>query len=370
MKSRRAGAISRSNMWTSEAVSIGVFRLNKGSMDQIGAFYKWGCATLSGGTLETTSSEVSMREYLTINQFEHTKLIGENVTLSVDSVISDICCRTIIAAQEQTIIFDWLHQCPQTNQVSVTIKVLCNDLITSTNASVNLLFDLCCFLISYKLRSGRHLTGKVHNFFYIRERFLTVQNVCFRFHKLHRVSIIPDCTVRHCYCLTQILLCIIASVRRNDNLLRNYLTKFVSNRVGAILIITAKTNKITLVDSIGARKIIKARMQNRRNLTLIEHINFFMIVCNTNLFLVKDCFRTYKELTTGGVDSPYNCGSTVNLNAKSAASSKPIQNTKVAVQDRIFGVLEVNVFHTLSIAEIRGICKGSCATSQTVTRVR
>jgi len=129
-------------------------------------------------------------------------------------------------------------------------------------------------------------------------------------------------------------------MRCDDDLLSDYFTKLVSNRVGAILITTAKTDKITLVDSIGARKIIKARMQNNRNLTLIERINFFMRVSNANLFLVKDCFSSYKELTVCGVDSPYNCGSTINLNAESPSVNEPIKNSKVTREDNIFGVFE------------------------------
>jgi hypothetical protein len=47
-----------------------------------------------------------MREYLTIHQFEHTKPIGENITLSINTVAVDVCCRTIIAAEIEAIILD------------------------------------------------------------------------------------------------------------------------------------------------------------------------------------------------------------------------------------------------------------------------
>ena len=41
-----------------------------------------------------------VREYLTIDQFEHTKLIGENITFGINSILFDVCCGTIVAAQE------------------------------------------------------------------------------------------------------------------------------------------------------------------------------------------------------------------------------------------------------------------------------
>ncbi len=293
-------------------------------------------------------------EHLTIHQFEHTKLIGHHITFGINTVAIDVCCRSVIAADKQAVIFDALYQCPQTNQVSVTIEIFCDDLITRTDASVDLLFDLCCFLLTHELSSSRHLTGKIYNLFYISERLLIVQNVSIRFDELHRFSIIPDGTIRHCDCITKVALSIIASVRSDDNLLRNYLTKLVSDRIGAILITTAKTNKITLNDSICARQIIKARMQNTRNFTLIECINLFMIVCNTNLFLVKDCLGSYKEFTTGRVDAPYNGGSTVDLNGQGTRIHEPIQNGQVAREDGIFGVFEVGVLHALKIPGIQG----------------
>ena len=191
-------------------------------------------------------------------------------------------------------------------------------------------------------------------------------NPCIRFHILNGVAIIPDCTIRHCNSIAQIFLCIVTRMRCNNDLLSNYFRKLVSDEIGAILSRTAKTNKVTLVDSIGARKIIKARVKNRRNFTLVERINLFMIVCNTNLFLVKDCLRTYKELTAGRVDAPYNCGSTVNLNAESPSTIEPIKNSKIAREDLIFRVFEVNVFHALSIARIGAEIKGSCDSLPTV----
>jgi len=57
------------------------------------------CATLSTGTLKPPVVEVSISEDLTINQLKHTKLIGHYITLRVDSVVVDVCLRSIIAAE-------------------------------------------------------------------------------------------------------------------------------------------------------------------------------------------------------------------------------------------------------------------------------
>lgn len=47
-----------------------------------------------------------MSEDLTIDQFEHTKLIGENVTLCINPVGADVGGRTIIAAEVEAILLD------------------------------------------------------------------------------------------------------------------------------------------------------------------------------------------------------------------------------------------------------------------------
>ena len=317
--------------------------------------------------LKPTTVEVVISEDLTIHQFEHTKLIGENITLSINTIAVDVCCRTIIAAEEETIIFDRLHQCPQTNQVRVTIKVLCSDVITRTNASVNLLFDLCRFLIRNKGDQSRHLAGKIYHFLYISEGFLIVQDVCIRLHELAVGSISDDEVHRIRYSITKIILCSVESVRSNNDLLGDYLTKLISDRVRSILITTTKTNKITLNDRFVTRQPIKTSVKNCCNFALIELIDLSMIVSNTNLFLVKNCLGSYKELTVGGINSPHDCGCPVNLNAQLTTSSEPIQDRKITRQDGIFGVFEVCVFHDLSMARKKGSRNPPCATYSTVT---
>jgi len=79
------------------------------SMAPIQEFCKGGCATFSTGTLKAPVVEVCSTEDLTIDQFEHTELIGEHITFGINSVAVQVCCRTIVAAQEETIFFDGLN---------------------------------------------------------------------------------------------------------------------------------------------------------------------------------------------------------------------------------------------------------------------
>ena len=62
--------------------------------------------TSGTGTLKASAGEIMVGEYLTLHQFEHTKLIGHCVTFGINSILFDVCCGTIVAAQEQAIFFD------------------------------------------------------------------------------------------------------------------------------------------------------------------------------------------------------------------------------------------------------------------------
>jgi len=323
--------------------------------------------TLSTGTLKAPSVEIVIGKDFTIHQFEHTELIGHHITFGIDSIAVDISGRTIIAAEEQTIIFDRFHQCPQTNQIRITIEILSSDVITSTNASVDFLFDLCRFFISHKGRSSGHLTGKIYNLFHISERFLIVENVCIRFHNFAVGSIRDDKVHRISYSITQIIFCNVVSVRSNNDLLINYLRKLVSDRIRRILIITTKPNKITLNNPIDARKVIKTSVQNSCNIAFIERVNFLMRMSDLEFNFVEDRFGAHEELIAGRIDAPHNSRSAVDLDGHRSSSHEPIQHGQVAVQDGIFGVFQVGVFHTVSMARNRGVCKGVCASSQTVT---
>jgi hypothetical protein len=50
--------------------------------------------------------EVSIAEDFPVDKFVGAKLISHHITLRINTVAVDVCCGTIIAAQEQTIIFD------------------------------------------------------------------------------------------------------------------------------------------------------------------------------------------------------------------------------------------------------------------------
>jgi hypothetical protein len=64
------------------------------------------CATYSTGTLKATAVEIMIRKALTIDQLKHTKLICHYITFGINSVTVNVSGRTIIATDEQTIIFD------------------------------------------------------------------------------------------------------------------------------------------------------------------------------------------------------------------------------------------------------------------------
>jgi len=69
------------------------------NMTRIQPFHKGDCATCSGSTLKPPAVEVSIRKDLTIDQFEHTELVGEHITFGINSVAVQICCGTIVAAE-------------------------------------------------------------------------------------------------------------------------------------------------------------------------------------------------------------------------------------------------------------------------------
>ena len=61
--------------------------------------------------LKPTEVKVSVREYLTVDKFEHTKLIGQHITFGINSLITfigrtQISSGSVVTAEEQTIVFD------------------------------------------------------------------------------------------------------------------------------------------------------------------------------------------------------------------------------------------------------------------------
>jgi hypothetical protein len=327
----------------------GGFPLNKCSMARDGGHHKESCASSGTGTLETTLIEVSIAEDLTIHQFERTKLIGENITFSVNPIITKISSRTTIAAQIETIFLDGLHQLPETNQVRITLS---GDLFTSTNAGVDLLFDLCQFLTLNKGHSLCHLTGKVTNFLHIIECLLIVKNVCLRLNeqdiiiavdliinRTHNLSVLQS-TTAHVFCMGS-----------DDDRVTNYLRKLIRNGVRSVFGRTTKPDKVTLIDELTTGQILQAGTQNLNQTCLscfiIEGKHVLLSITNLDLFLIKYAFRSDEKVTRRRIGAPNNSGSTVNLHAEITTSSEPIQHGKITVQDRIFGVLKVKVFHRL-----------------------
>ncbi len=61
------------------------------------------------GTLKPTVVEICFTKDLTIHEFKHTKLIGQNITFSINTLTLNVSGGTIVTAKEQTIFFDRLH---------------------------------------------------------------------------------------------------------------------------------------------------------------------------------------------------------------------------------------------------------------------
>ena len=168
----------------------------------------------------------------------------------------------------------------------------------------------------------------------------------------------------------QIKIAVNKCIRENrpvSDVLSDNLREDISNQVRFVLIQSTEPDEVCLIDGISTGKMIEAAVQNLSNVALIIHINLFMIVCDTNLFLVEDCLSSYKELTTGRVNPPHDCRRSVDLHAQMSTGSEPIKNRKITRQDGIFGVFQVCVFHELSMARKKGEHKGVCATCPTGT---
>jgi len=61
---------------------------------------------MSTGTSKPTIIEVCMRELLTVDILEHTKLIDLDITFATTPLATDVCFWTIIPHQEQHVILD------------------------------------------------------------------------------------------------------------------------------------------------------------------------------------------------------------------------------------------------------------------------
>jgi hypothetical protein len=79
-------------------------------------------------------------------------------------------------------------------------------------------------------------------------------------------------------------------------------------------------------------------------------INVIMRFIDFDLYFIEDRFCTDKEIASCRICAPYDCRRTVNLHGKFTLSEEPIKDRKITRQDRIFGVLEMSVFHALNMA--------------------
>lgn len=325
------------------------FRLvDLASIGPRGAPVRGACASASGGTLETTLVKVCLREFGAVHQFEGSESVGHHITLTSDSLTIQIGIRAIVTAEMQAIFLDRVHQCPQADQFRITIKVIRIDHLTVTNASVNLLLDCSCFLVRNKLYSGCHLAGKCYNFLHIIERCLILEDVCFRLHK-QNVIVAVDFIINRARNLSifQFTTAHVFSVGSNDDGVTNHLRKLIGNGVRLVFIRTTETDKITLIDKLTTGKILQTSAQNLNQICvgclIIIGKHVCLSVANLDFLLVKNRFGSYKEITSGRIGSPNNSRGTVDLDGEVSSISEPIKARKIASENRIFGMLKVEI---------------------------
>ena len=95
-------------------------------------------------------------------------------------------------------------------------------------------------------------------------------------------------------------------------------------------------------------------------------VNVTMCFVNLDKFLIKDRFCANKEFTRRRIFAPYNRGTAIDLRRNLTISQEPIKDRKITRQDGIFGVLEMCVFHTISMAQNKGQIKQVCVGCSTV----
>ena len=81
-----------------------------------------------------------------------------------------------------------------------------------------------------------------------------------------------------------------------------------------------------------------------------------------DFYFVEDTFGPHEEVSRGRIATPDNSGSTVDLHRQGATIHEPVQHGKIAREDGVFGVFDVSVFHTVSMARNQAEHKGVCAT--------
>jgi len=96
-------------------------------------------------------------------------------------------------------------------------------------------------------------------------------------------------------------------------------------------------------------------------------INVIMRFIDFDLYFIEDRFCADKEIASRRIGAPNNSRSAINFYGKITIREQPIKRSKITRQDRIFGVLKVCVFHTVSMAWSRGQIKQVCGGCLTVT---
>jgi len=74
-------------------------------------------------------------------------------------------------------------------------------------------------------------------------------------------------------------------------------------------------------------------------------INFFMRMIDFDFNFVEYGFGSDEEFTRGRIGSENYSGTAIDFHAEVSTSREPIQDRKITIQDGIFRVLKVKVFH-------------------------
>ena len=88
---------------------------------------------------------------------------------------------------------------------------------------------------------------------------------------------------------------------------------------------------------------------------IIDSEYVLLSITDFDFLFVEYTFGSNEKVTILRIRAPNNSRSAVDLDTQGARIHEPIQNRKVTRQDGIFGVFEVCVFHTVSMARIQGV---------------
>jgi hypothetical protein len=83
---------------------------------------------------------------------------------------------------------------------------------------------------------------------------------------------------------------------------------------------------------------------------------------------IEDTFGAHEEVSGCRIHTPDNSRTAIDFHAESTIGKEPIQHGQVTRKDAIFGVVEVGVFHTISMAWIEGK-RENCVPLKQVTTI-